>query len=216
MKTHSIRIGLVEDQGLIRDLLTEVLSRVENLEVAFAVGSVAEARVLFKDIDVDVALLDIELPDGNGIGLAASIRASRPQLGIVLLSARDMLELVMGLPDETRRGWSYISKDSTTDIDVLVNTIRATAKGMSVVDPALVDRSQTKPNSLISQLTPKQLEVLRLVAKGLNNQAISSKMKLSLNSVVNHLTAIYAVLGIAPDENTRVAATLRLLAETEH
>lgn len=214
MSIPEIRIGIVEDHALVRDLLRARLDSVADFDVVFDVSTVGEARVQFMTQTVNVALLDIDLPDGNGIGLGASLRRSMPELGIVLLSSKDMLELMLGLPEDVRRGWSYLSKGSTTNIEILTHTIRSAAKGIGVLDPGLFEGALPRTSSSIASLTSRQYEVLKYVAQGLSNQAIADVLGLSSNSIVNHLTAIYAALDIPEDSNTRVTATLRFLEES--
>jgi DNA-binding NarL/FixJ family response regulator len=210
----AIRVAIVEDQPLMLNLLETALNRDPELEVVFTAATVADARAKFETHDVDVAVLDIDLPDGNGVGLGVALSREVPSPGIVLLSSTDMLELFLGLPDEVRESWSYLSKTSTTDITTLSRTILATARGRSVIDPALVDRSRPRPGSRVSKLTPRQFDVLRAVARGLSNQAIADELNVSLNSVVNHLTAIYAALDMPDEANPRVRAVLDFLSDT--
>lgn len=210
----ALRIAIVEDQVLFRDLLASRLDNVDGFSVVVSAENVFEARKAFAQQEVDLAVLDIDLPDGNGIGLGLSLRREHPDLKIVLLSSADMLELMLGLPVEDRKGWSYLSKSSTTNADILISTIRTTARGMTVIDPFLVDRSVARPETSLAKLTKRQYEVLRAVARGANNQSIAEEMGLSVNSVVNHLTAIYAALEIPEGANARVMAVLRFLEET--
>ena len=214
MDSAPIRVAIVEDQPLFRDLLKESLDQDENLEVAFAAGSVTEARAQVKISEVDVALLDVDLPDGNGIGLAVSLRRDFPGRGVVLLSANDELDLLLSLPDDVRRGWSYLSKSSTADLSILITAIQSSRRGITMLDPTLVGNSAPKPQGDLSKLTKKQFQVLAAVARGLGNQAIADEMGLSLNSIVNHLTAIYAALGIQDGANARVSAVLNFLENT--
>lgn len=214
MAQSVVRIAVVEDQILLRELLADRLASVSGFEVVFSASTVADARAGFAKNSVDIALLDIDLPDGNGIGLGVSLRRDHPDLGVVLLSAGDMLDLMNSIPSDVRRGWSYLSKSSTTDFDILTSTITSTSKGMTIIDPYLVDRSVAKPDTSLARLTKRQYQVLRAVARGASNQGIAEELNLSVNSVVNHLTAIYATLGIPDGSNARVMAVLRFLDES--
>ncbi len=196
------------------DLLATALRQETDIEVVFTAATVADARAKFDDQDVDVAVLDIDLPDGNGVGLGVALSRNIPKPGVVLLSSNDMLELFLSLPADVRENWSYLSKTSTTDASALARTVVATARGRSVIDPALVDRSRPRVGSRVSKLTPRQFDVLRCVARGLSNQAIAEELGVSLNSVVNHLTAIYAALEIPDEANPRVHAVLEFLSDT--
>ena len=214
MNRPAIRVAIVEDNPLMLNLLESALNRDDDLTVEFTAMTVADARAKFEAHPVDVAVLDIDLPDGNGVGLGVALSREVPRPGVVLLSSNDMLELFLGLPDDVRENWCYLSKSSTTDIAALTRTIHATARGRSIIDPVLVDRSRPRPGSRVSQLTPRQFEVLRAVARGLSNQAIADELSVSLNSVVNHLTAIYSALDMPDEANPRVRAVLTFLSDT--
>lgn len=212
--TQALRVGIVEDHSMFLDLLSTALNENEAIQVVATADRVSEAKKWFRPEDLDVVLLDIELPDGNGIGLGVTMRRQNPNLGIVLLSDRDLLELVIGLPDDVKTGWSYVTKSATKSIDGLVSVIEATSRGESVIDPTLVNRSIAKPNSGIAALTRRQFEVLRAVARGESNQTIAANLGIAENSVGNHLIAIYDTLGIEQGQNSRVAAVLQFLQDT--
>lgn len=214
MTSAPIRVAIVEDHPLYLELLTSALSGEEALEVVASVSGSTEARSLIQPGHVDVAILDIELADGNGVGLGVALRRADPGLGIILLSARDMLELVLGLPEPERRGWSYLSKSSSTTVSVLVDAIIKTASGQTVIDPELVERSQPRMGTAVSQLTKRQFQILRLVATGMSNQGIAERLDIASNSVVNHLSAIYQTLNIPEGQNARVSAVLEFLNDT--
>jgi DNA-binding NarL/FixJ family response regulator len=210
----TIRVAIVEDHVLYRDLLESSLQSTPDIEVVVSVSGSTEAKQLIVAGNVDVAILDIELSDGNGIGLGVTLRRNDPNLGILLLSGRDMIELLLGLPEEQRHGWSYLSKSSSTSLETLLDVIRHTAAGKSVIDPALIDRSRARPGTPVSSLTRRQFEILRMVARGLSNQAIADEIGIAANSVVNHLSSIYSALGIAEGSNARVSAVLEFLSDT--
>jgi len=209
-----IRVAIVEDHDLYRELLTNSLAATDGITVVGSYSGVAAAKNGLHAGDIDVALLDIELGDGNGVALGVSLRRADPKLGIVLLSARDMVELLLGIPDDIRHGWSYLSKTSVTSLSTLVSTIRATSQGDTVLDPTLVARSFARRGTPVSALTNRQFEILRMVARGLANQTIADELGIANNSVVNHLSAIYASLNIAEGQNARVSAVLEFLNDT--
>jgi DNA-binding NarL/FixJ family response regulator len=210
----NVRVAIVEDHVLYRDLLESALSGVDGIEVIACVSGSTEAKKAITPGAVDVAILDIELADGNGIGLGVTLRRNDPELGILLLSGRDMIELLLGLPEDERHGWSYLSKSSSTSLESLVDVIRSTTAGNSVIDPVLIDRSKARAGTPVSSLTRRQFEILRMVARGLSNQAIADELGIAANSVVNHLSAIYAALGISDGSNARVSAVLEFLHDT--
>ncbi len=210
----NVRVAIVEDHVLYRDLLVSSLSAVDDIEIVESVSGSAEAKKVITPGSVDVVILDIELSDGNGIGLGVTLRRNDPKLGILLLSGRDMIELLLGLPEDQRHGWSYLSKSSSTSLETLVSVIRETAAGKAVIDAALIDRSRARAGTPVSALTRRQFEILRMVARGLSNQAIADELGIAANSVVNHLSSIYTALGISEGANARVSAVLEFLNDT--
>lgn len=209
-----IRVGIVEDHTLFLELMSAALSEVPDIEVVATADNVAEAKKWFDSTALDAVILDIELPDGNGVGLGITLRRTNPTLGVLLLSDRDMLELLLGLPTDVRAGWSYLTKGATKSIEALASAIRATAAGQTVIDPVLVNRSQARSGTGVAALTNRQFEVLRSVARGDSNQTIADDLGIAVNSVGNHLIAIYDTLGIQDGKNARVAAVLEFLQDT--
>ena len=209
-----IRVALVDDNPMFLDMLAGTLDRSGRVDVVATASSVREARSLVKPGEVDVAVIDIELPDGNGVGLGLGFQQADPDLKIVLLSAHSMLDVVWQLPGKIGEKWSYLSKTSSASIDDLFATIVDTAGGKVVVDPALMPRQPSAGREMI-RLTPRQKQILTLVAEGFNNEAIADRLGLAEKSVVNHLTAIYQQLDIPEDRNSRVAATLVFLRESD-
>lgn len=214
MNVSPIRIAIVEDHQLYRDLLKTALDSVPSIDVVATAEGSTHARLLIKPGEVDVALLDIELMDGNGIGLGVALRRADPDLKIVLISAQDVLEILTTLPEGDRKHWSYLSKTSSTSLSVLVETILKASRGEAVIDAELLLRSKPRIGTSVSNLTRRQFEILRLVATGLSNQGIAELLGIASNSVVNHLSAIYATLGIPEGNNARVSAVLAFLNDT--
>ncbi len=211
-----LRVAVVEDQPLYRVMLTRTLEANGELRVVASVGTVADARAALRPGTVDVAILDIDLPDGNGIALGVQLRRSAPQLGILLLSAHDAMDLLLDLPPDVSQGWGYLSKGSSTSEELLVAAVHAAARGQTVLDPALLAHVRPRRGSDVARLTDRQFEVLRLIAQGLSNAGIGQRLAITEKSVQNHVNAIYAALDIDADrtQNPRVRATLRLLEET--
>jgi DNA-binding NarL/FixJ family response regulator len=211
-----IRLGIVEDQPLFRSMLEFTLASVEGIKVVAAVGTVREAEQRLTPGAVDVALLDIDLPDGNGIALGVILRRKQPNLGILLLSAQDSMDLLLDLPPDVRNGWSYLSKTSSTSTATLVAAVRASAAGETTLDSALIDRKKPRAGTAVARLTDRQYAVLRLLAQGRSNAGIGEGLGITEKSVQNHINAIYGTLEIDtdPTRNPRVSAALRLLEET--
>jgi DNA-binding NarL/FixJ family response regulator len=211
-----IRIAVVEDQPLFRSMLERSLEEQPGLHVVLSVATVTEALRALRPGSADVAVLDIDLPDGNGISLGVTLRRRIPTLGILLLSAHDAMDLLLDLPADVASGWSYLSKTSSTSEELLVSAVRATAVGETVLDPALLARVTPRAGSDVARLTQRQYEVLRLLASGLSNAGIGERLGITEKSVQNHVNGLYATLGIDADpaRNPRVTAALRLLEES--
>ncbi|ADG73593.1 two component transcriptional regulator, LuxR family [Cellulomonas flavigena DSM 20109] len=211
-----LRVALVEDQPLFRSMLERTIADAPGLEVVVTVGSVTEAREALRPGVADVVVLDIDLPDGNGIALGVTLRRAQPDIGVLLLSAHDAMDLLLDLPRDVAHGWCYLSKTSGTSESTLLHAVRSAAAGETVLDRTLLDRVTPRAGSAVARLTHRQYEVLRLLAQGLSNAGIAERLDITEKSVQNHVYAIYATLGIdaEPARNPRVSAALRLLEET--
>ena len=208
------RVAIVEDEALMRTMLERTLAQ-EGLRVVHSVPGAQEARLVVAAGTCDVAILDVNLPDGNGVALGLQLQRADPRLAIMLLSSEDVMGLFTSVQGEASRPWSYLSKRSSFASDVLVRAVLAAASGEVVVDPYLVQRSTPRAGSAVADLTPAQLSVLRLVAEGLSNQAVAAQLAIAERSVESHLQSIYQRLGVTGDgHNRRVAAVLAFLEQT--
>ncbi|MDY0830197.1 response regulator transcription factor [Microbacterium sp. BG28] len=209
-----LRIALVEDQPLYRDMLVGLLRAVPDFDLVVAAGSAAETARFPRDLDV--ALLDITLPDGDGIEVGRRLQERQSSLSVVLLSAVDRLNTLLDVPEEQRRRWSYLSKTSALSAPSLVSALRASAGGRSVLDRELVERRRARPRGRLAALSARQFEVLTLLAEGLTNTAIARRLNLADRSVDNHVNAVYSALGLGGDaeRNPRVSAVRIFLEES--
>lgn len=206
-----IRVGIVEDHPVVLEMLSSVMAAVPEIDVVATADCVGEAKKWFKPEELDVVVLDVELPDGNGVGLGVQMKRQNPHLGVLVFSDQDVLDLILGFPAEVRSGWSYLTKSETQSVEVLLNVLRLTARGESIITPTLINSSLPRPGSSLSRLTQRQLEVLRVAAQGESNQGIAQLLNISANSVGNHLNAIYETLEIPDGKNARVMAILEYL-----
>lgn len=211
-----LRVAVVEDQPLYRAMLVTLLEAEPDVTVVVVASGVSEARALITPGLIDVAILDVELGDGNGIGLGVSLRRLDDDLGILLLSSHDVMSLLLDLPVDMTKGWSYLSKNSSTTADLVMHAIRETATGGTVLDPALVQRATPRSGSAMAGLSPRQYQVLQVLAEGLSNVGIGERLGISPRSVENHINAIYATLNIESNggRNPRVAAVLQFIEES--
>jgi DNA-binding NarL/FixJ family response regulator/DNA-binding XRE family transcriptional regulator len=214
----ALRVMLVEDEDLYRDLLQAALRQQPGLDVVGAFGDAPTALESGPSLRPDVAVLDIELPGGlNGIHLGLALRRSLPRVGIVLLSNHADLRFVAALHRQPVTGWSYLLKQSVRDVAALRRAVEGAADGDVVLDPRLVAGIHPRSGGPLERLTPRQQEVLGLVAQGLSNAAIAQQLVLSEKSVENLLTGIYEACSI--DRRTRgvharVQAVLLYLQES--
>ncbi len=208
---------IVEDQRLFRDLLKRSLASVPHLNVVGDVGDGAAAVQLARKLKPDVVLMDIELgQEPNGITSGVRIKEENPNIGIVLLTTHDEKEYLSAVPLEQSQGWSYVLKQSVADLPTLVRAIEGAASGLLVLDPSVVKHLRPRPSSRINRLTPRQHEVLDLIAQGFSNDGIAQQLFLSGKAVENHIKSIYENLNIGRDEpiHPRVKAVLVYLNES--
>ncbi|MCL2802937.1 MAG: response regulator transcription factor [Micrococcales bacterium] len=210
-----IKVGIVEDEGLLRSMLSDLVAAHPSLEVVGAASGAAEARVLFPPGSIDLVLMDVALGDGNGVALGVSMQRAHPDLIVMLLSSHDVMDLVLSIRGNVPHPWSYLSKRSSVTQEVLFRSIMAAASGEVILDPELTERSKPREGAAAAQLSNAQLQVLRLVAQGFSNATAAELLGLSRRSVENHLQAIYRTFGItSQDASPRVAAVLQFLQQT--
>ena len=192
-----VTILIVEDEGLFRDMLKISLGSLPNLEV---VGAVSDGNAAVEAADrllPDVVLMDKELGcDPNGIVAVRAIKEQHPDIGIIILSAHKEREYLNLMAAQELSGWSYLLKQSVTNAEALVRAIAGAASGLVVMDPSVVDKMRPRQGSLTAGLTPRQQEVLAMMAQGYNNSAIAEHLVLGTKSVENYINAIYQELSL--------------------
>lgn len=202
----SLRVMVVDDEPLVRGLLTEVLKSV-GYEVAAAASS-AEARVLAKSFDPDVAILDVDLGEGpTGFDLELGLRHSNPQLAIIFLSNIPSSKLVGVSPKSIPKTASYLLKSSMGDSRVLSEAINRASRGRGgEIREDLIARHN------LSGLSRSQFEVIELVARGLSNDEIAMMRGTSVRAVRMLVARAYKVMGIESQRGSaRVKAALNFL-----
>jgi DNA-binding NarL/FixJ family response regulator len=212
-----IRIVVGEDQPLVRRGIVSVLE-----EAGFdVVGVAADAEDLVRKAGAhrpDVVVTDIEMPPtstDDGLQAAQAIRTARPETGVLVLSQyledRYALELVRG----GARGVGYLLKDRVGDLAVFTDAVRRVANGGSALDPDVVQRMVHRPRAEgpIDELTPREREVLGLMAEGRSIQGIADELIVTVAAVERHVTSIFSKLDLrqAPEDHRRVLAVLTYL-----
>lgn len=212
-----VKVMIVEDEGLFRDMLKICLTGVPNLEVVDAVGDGNTAIEAAARLDPDVILMDIELgSEPNGIAAGRIIKSERPETGIVILSSHRERQYLNLIAAEDSAGWSYLLKQSVSDSGSLARAIEGAASGLVVMDPTVVNSMKPRKGSLTAGLTPRQQEVLNMMAQGYNNAAIAEKLVLGTKSVENYINAIYQELTLSHNGplHPRVQAVLSYLRDS--
>lgn len=205
-------MGVVVDEALARAALAAVLAADPRVTVVHVAAGCEEARARIRPQSVDVLVVDAELADGNGVALSVQLQRRDPRLTVLLLAAHDVTDLVLSVRTQVPRPWSHVSRRTCTDTTSLVQAVVATAHGHVVLDAGAARGTEAGPDlpeDPLAGLTEARTAVLRLVAQGLSNQAVSRVLGLSARSVENHLAAVYRAIGASgPDVNSRVTAVL--------
>ena len=201
MRTRDkLTVLIADDHPLVREALHQALDGERDMEVVAEAGDGAEAVKLASELKPDVAVMDIVMPKLNGIEATRKIKEIAPQIAILILTAYDDDEYVLGLLDAGAAG--YLLK-SARGCD-LAGAIRAVKSGESVLHPKIIakllKRAMTAPvkeRKASDLLSERELEVLRLVALGMSNKEIAEKLFLSQRTVKAHLTNIFNKLNVA-------------------
>jgi DNA-binding NarL/FixJ family response regulator len=208
----TIRILLADDHVLVRQGTRELLEREADLTVVAEAGDGEDAVRLACEHSPDVALMDIAMPVLNGIEATRRIKAAMPHVSVLALSAYDDDQYVFALLEAGAAG--YLLKN--VGADALVKAIRAVAAGEAVLDPSIARRVASRfarpedaraGGNPLDQLTERELEVLRLAARGLKNQEIANELSLSVRTVQTHLSNIFGKMGVG----SRTEAVLEAL-----
>jgi len=204
-----IKVMIADDHTLLREGLLKILNLEPDIDVVGEAADGAQAVELAKTVEVDVILMDINMPVVNGITATKRIKAIKPNVGVIALTIHNQEDYLFEL---IRCGISgYVLKDVKPD--ELVNTVRGVAIGQSYIPPTLTAKVFAELNRLTVQndqphrhyrLTDREAEVLKEVAKGSSNKAIAQNLFISEKTVKNHLTNIFQKIGV----NDRTQAAL--------
>ncbi len=195
-----IRVLIVDDHPMIRSGMRSLLESENDFEVVGEASNGEEAVALSANLKPEVVIMDIVMPKLNGIEATKLIKQASPATAILILTAYSDIYYILGLLEAGACG--YLLKD--TRGDELVDAIRSVRAGESVLDPAitrkLLERIVQQPGTAnqsqpTAQLTRREIEVLRLAAKGLSNKDIADQLFLSLRTVKAHLTNIFSKMG---------------------
>ena len=212
-----VRVVLGEDSYLAREGIIRALDGVDDVELVASREDMDGLRAAIEEFRPDVVLTDIRMPPTNtdeGIRLAEELRATQPGMGVVVISQHSDPLYAIALFEEGSAGRAYLLKESVREPAELGRALHEAAAGRSVVDPRIVDRliatQQQRQSSLLEALTPREHEILAMIAEGRSNTAIADALVITKRAVEGHINAIFAKLelGDADDVSRRVKAAL--------
>jgi DNA-binding NarL/FixJ family response regulator len=190
-----IRVLVVDDHEVLASSLAMVLDAEPDIVTAGVAHTLDQARMSVRTVEPDVILLDHRMPDGDGVSAIPELRALRPGVGIVVLTASAADHVLMAAIEAGASG--FLSK--TRSIDEVTAAVRAAAAGESVISPELLarllPRFQRNGGHGATELTERERDVLALVAEGLSNAAIADRLVVSVHTVRNHIASMSAKLG---------------------
>jgi DNA-binding NarL/FixJ family response regulator len=212
-----VRVAIAEDSVLLREGLARLLEE-EGFEVVARCENGDDLLLKARSFSPDVAIVDIRLPpthNDEGLQAALEIRSRHPSMGVLVLSQYVEVGLALKLLAESAEGVGYLLKDRIGDVKEFVAAVRRVAEGGSALDPIIVSTllARQRADDPISQLTPREREVLELMASGSSNQGIADSLVITLRAVEKYVSSIFGKLGLPStgSESRRVLAVLLYL-----
>jgi DNA-binding NarL/FixJ family response regulator len=218
---RALRVVVGEDSFLAREAISALLNDAAVIDLVAACEDADSLRAAIERERPDVVLTDIRMPPDHrneGISLANELRRTHPELGVVVLSQHAEPGYAAMLFEDGSHGRAYLLKESLKDREELVRAVVTVAEGGSVVDPLIVDElldlQRSRRDTRLDLLTPRELEILRLIAEGRSNAAIAEKLVVTKRAVERHINSIFLKLGLREtgDVSRRVKATLLYLS----
>ncbi|HEV8172524.1 MAG TPA: response regulator transcription factor [Actinoplanes sp.] len=212
-----MRLALAEDSVLLREGLARLLADA-GFTVVARCGDADELRASLRAEVPDVVIVDIRLPPTHtdeGLRAAIELRAAYPELGVLVLSQYVEVGLAMKLLADSAEGVGYLLKDRISDVPEFIGAVRRVGNGGSAVDPIIVSTllSRRRRDDPLERLTPREREVLELMAGGTSNQGIADQLVITLRAVEKYVSSIFGKLGLPAtgSESRRVLAVLLFL-----
>ena len=212
-----MRVVIAEDSVLLREGLERLLTE-NGLEVVGSCQTGDDLLLKARSYSPDVAIVDIRLPpthNDEGMRAALELRARQPEVGVLVLSQYVELGLALKLLSESAEGAGYLLKDRISDVQEFVEAVRRVAAGGSAIDPIIVSTllSRRRSDDPLERLTPREREVLELMAEGRSNQGIADRLVITLRAVEKYVSSIFGKLGLPStgNDSRRVLAVLLYL-----
>jgi DNA-binding NarL/FixJ family response regulator len=194
-------VVIVDDHPIVRAGMRAILQSAADIEIVGEGENGADALRLVDELRPDVLALDVQLPDLNGLEVTRQLRAKGAATAVLILTVHNDPQTIFGLLESGAVG--YVLKDEA--LETLVSAVRSAARGETWLSPAVarqvvrraVGNPASAPPEALVGLTPREVEVLRLIARGLDNTAIAQELCLTKRTVQNHISNIYGKLGVA-------------------
>jgi DNA-binding NarL/FixJ family response regulator len=212
-----MRIVLADDSVLLREGMARLLAEA-GFEIVGQAGNAEELMLKVRSWKPDVAIVDIRMPPTHtdeGLRAAKLIREEQPETGVLVLSQYVETAYAMELLSESAEGIGYLLKDRVADVTEFADAVRRVGEGGSALDPQIVSLlvGRSRADGPLDALTPREREVLELMAEGLSNAAIAARMFVTERAVEKHVTSIFAKLRLPTtgDSHRRVLAVIAFL-----
>ena len=212
-----MRVAIAEDSVLLREGLARLLTDA-GMDVVAQCEDADDLLRKVRTLEPDVVIVDIRLPpthSDEGLQAALELRAEHPSVGVLVLSQYVEVGLALKLLADSAEGVGYLLKDRISDVKEFVEAVRRVAEGGSALDPIIVSTllSRQRADDPIAQLTPREREVLELMASGSSNQGIADRLVITVRAVEKYVSSIFGKLGLPStgSESRRVLAVLLYL-----
>ncbi|MDJ0335532.1 response regulator transcription factor [Salinibacterium sp. G-O1] len=211
----TLRVVVADDSVLLREGLIRVLVEA-GFDVTGSYGTAAALLAELESLDPDVAILDVRMPPtfrDEGVRAAIAARVLRPRLGILLLSQYVEVAYAQELLSSGRGGIGYLLKDRVASLDELKDAVQRIAAGATVLDPEVVAQLLGRRHDPLATLTPREHDVLALMAEGRTNAAVGAALVIGTGAVEKNVTSIFQKLGLddSGSDHRRVLAVLAWL-----
>jgi len=212
-----VRVVLAEDSVLLREGVARILADA-GFEVVGQASNADELMLKVRSYTPDVAIVDIRMPPTHtdeGLKAAQQIRERHPGIGVLVLSQYAEPAYAMELLADSAEGVGYLLKDRVSDVEEFCAAVKRVAEGGSALDPTVVSQlvGRRRRDDPVAALTPRETEVLELMAEGRSNQAVGERLFITPRAVEKHVTSIFGKLGLpaTAEDHRRVLAVLAYL-----
>jgi DNA-binding NarL/FixJ family response regulator len=212
-----VKVVLADDSVLLREGIARLLEE-EGFEVVGQAGTAEELLLKVRSYNPDVAIVDIRMPPTHtdeGLRAAREIREKHPGTGVLVLSQYVEAGYALDLLSESAEGVGYLLKDRVSDVGEFAGAVRRVGEGGSALDPTVVSQlvGRRRRDDPLSEVTPREREVLELMAEGRSNQGIAERLVITERAVEKHVTSIFGKLRLpaAVEDHRRVLAVLTYL-----